>query len=621
MTLLLILVVTYCSPSLANQLDTTLFLNSPQKSISGREIYEFLHDPVKWLCFNTSEEYDCCQFYKINCVKSGPQLPFGYCATYSENNSTKSLSIAKCPYLQHEDYNVTTPDYITLPVSLNELNDYMCGPLNRKGLLCSECEDGFGYSLSSFSYKCVNCTNTWYHIPVYLVVQFVPTTILYIVILVFRLSAISPPMPCFIMYAQLVVFGFDLSTYISFGNTKEFIFTENGNVKSNMKIIDSFYGMFNQMDEIIFQYLLPPLCLSTKFKQLHIFFLGYISVFYPVFLIVLTWVCVSLHDYNFRPFVWLWRPFHKCFVRLRREWDIKSDLVDVFITFFLLSYAKCSYMVIVLSSASKIRTFDESGNASIRYCATIDPSIDYMGHTHLGFMIAAYLIFIVFNILPFLYLTLYPFGAFQRCLSKCRLDFIAVNTFADKIHSCYKNGLDGGRDMRSLSGIYFFSMIIMLLIAGMFQNLEKVMLSGLIKLQFSGGVSVLIMLLIVATTKPYKKMYMNHMDTLLLSCLALQYFAMACELYQITLTLLYIPMLSFLLVILTKLIKKAANHLRKVTYFCKFNGCIQKLFIFCQRILPSTQHPRTDNSEVNSPTPAQPLIQPTSSEINYGTIN
>ena len=619
MIIFVILLANCCRFALANQLNDTHFLNSPQHNNFERQIYEFPSDPVKWLCFNTSEEYNCCQIYFINCDISGPLLPFGYCATYSENNSTKSLSIANCPYLQHKYYNVTTPDYITLPVSLNELNDYMCGPLNRKGLLCSECADGFGYSLSSFSYKCVNCTNTWYNIPVYLVAQFVPTTILYIVILVFRLSAISPPMPCFIMYAQLVVFGFDLSTHISFGNSKGFIFAENGNVKSNVKIIDSFYGLFNQMDEIIFQYVLPPLCLSTKLKQFHIFFLGYISVFYPVFLIVLTWVCVSLHDYNFRPFVWLWRPFHKCFVRLRRDWDIKSDLVDVFITFFLLSYAKCSYMVIVLSSPSKIQTFDESGNASIRHCTSIDPSIDYMGHTHLGFMVAAYFICIVFNILPFLYLTLYPFGAFQRCLSKCRLDFIAVNTFADKIHSCYKNGLDGGKDMRSLSGMYFFSMIVMFLIAEIFQRLERAIHSRAIKLQFSIGVSALIMLLIVATTKPYKKMYMNFMDTLLLSCLALQYFAMACELYQITLTLLYIPMLSFFLVIVIK--SKVVNRLRKVIFSCKFNGCIRKLFIFCQRTLPSTRHPHTDNSEANSPTSAQPLIQPTSSEIDYGAMN
>ena len=154
-------------------------------------------------------------------------------------------------------------------------------------------------------------------------------------------------------------------------------------------------------------------------------------------------------------------------------------------------------MLIVLGSGSKIRTFDESGNASIRHCMSIDLSIDYMGHTHLGFTVAALLILIVFNILPFLYLTLYPFGAFQRCLSKCRLDFIAVNTFADKIHSCYKNGLDGGRDMRSLSGMYFFSMNVMFLIAEIFQDFERVIRSKLISVQFSIGVSALIMLLIL----------------------------------------------------------------------------------------------------------------------------
>ena len=66
----------------------------------------------------------------VHCFESGPALPFGYCATYSESNS---LSIAKCPYFEWSKYNVTTPGYISLPVLLTELNNYMCGPLNRKG--------------------------------------------------------------------------------------------------------------------------------------------------------------------------------------------------------------------------------------------------------------------------------------------------------------------------------------------------------------------------------------------------------------------------------------------------------------------------------------------------------
>ena len=41
-------------------------------------------------------------------------------------------------------------------------------------------------------------------------------------------------------------------------------------------------------------------------------------------------------------------------------------------------------------------------------------------------------------------------------MSKCHLDFISVNIFVEKVHNCYRNGLDGGRDLRSFSGLYFF---------------------------------------------------------------------------------------------------------------------------------------------------------------------
>ena len=39
---------------------------------------------------------------------------------------------------------ISEPGFISLPENVSELNDYMCGPMNRKGLVCSECIDGFG---------------------------------------------------------------------------------------------------------------------------------------------------------------------------------------------------------------------------------------------------------------------------------------------------------------------------------------------------------------------------------------------------------------------------------------------------------------------------------------------
>ena len=89
-----------------------------------------------------------------------------------------------------------------------------------------------------------------------------------------------------------------------------------------------------------FRYAVSPFCISSKLTIIHIILIGYISVIYPLCLIVITWICVEVHGHNFQPLVWLWRPFHRCFVKLRREWDTKNDNIDVFCTFLLLSYTK-----------------------------------------------------------------------------------------------------------------------------------------------------------------------------------------------------------------------------------------------------------------------------------------
>ena len=156
--------------------------------------------PSRMICVNSSYRGT-----EIRCSKDGPLLMVGYCATFDED--TELLSITQCLYFQTSNYNLslTNPGYIHLPRNLSRLNDFMCGPLNRKGLVCSQCADGFGPSVTSFGYECVNCTDAWYGVPLYLLLEFVPLTVFFLVILVFQISVTSPPIPCFIMYAQLIV--------------------------------------------------------------------------------------------------------------------------------------------------------------------------------------------------------------------------------------------------------------------------------------------------------------------------------------------------------------------------------------------------------------------------------
>ena len=50
--------------------------------------------------------------------------------------------------------------YATLPSSLSELNETMCGKLfNRTGILCGKCKDGHYPQAYSFDMNCIQCPN------------------------------------------------------------------------------------------------------------------------------------------------------------------------------------------------------------------------------------------------------------------------------------------------------------------------------------------------------------------------------------------------------------------------------------------------------------------------------
>ena len=134
-------------------------------------------------------------------------------------------------------------------------------------------------------------------------------------------------MPCFIMYAQFAIFAFDSGTSNNTPLLDKIIPKQNWNRRLYIRIGLLLYRVINLE---FGHYLIPPFCVSSKLKFIHLACLGYILAFYPLVLIFLTWVCVELHGCNFRPLVWLWRPFHRCFVRLQRGWDTKSDIIDVF---------------------------------------------------------------------------------------------------------------------------------------------------------------------------------------------------------------------------------------------------------------------------------------------------
>ena len=303
----------------------------------------------------------------VRCFNDTVLLVYGNCMTYDEDG--RSTYVAQCPFFEVKGHRVShsDPGYIELPMNVSKLNEYMCGPMNRQGLLCTECIDGYGTSFTSLEHTCSDCSNS-YGIPLYILAELVPLTLFYLIILVFQLNLIDSPMTCFIYYSQTLI------SYVSKGGSSQF----NRNwfqARSPRLAVYAFYGMWN-LD--ILRYVLPPFCISSKLTFTHVDLLGYISVVYPLSLIVITWISVELHGRNFRPLVLLWRPFHRCFVRLRRGWDTKSDILDVFCTFMLLSYTKVVYQSVpFVVNMPKIVKASEPHNLSLVLASHSDPSIVY----------------------------------------------------------------------------------------------------------------------------------------------------------------------------------------------------------------------------------------------------
>ena len=544
-----------------------------------------------WFYYDSNTcDCQCLPYWAFYCEGNDAFINSAHILTYDESKHVVSVTTSKRYFQSYGGYNTTKSGYILLPKNISRLNEYMCGPLNRKGFLCGECSDGFGPSMVCID-KCYNCSVTWHGMTLYLSLEFVPVTLFYLFVLIFHISVHSAPMTCFIMYSQVIITI--LSSSCSAHIHTPIIETEDP-LSSVSKVILTLYGVFNLE---FLHHIVPPFCISRQLNSIHIAWLGYISAFYPILLIALTWICVELHGHNFRLVVRLWKPFHRCFVSLRRGWDTKSDLIDVFASFLLLSYSKIMYQTLILLNTSIIQSLSlVDGHTSNSYVVSADASIKFGSAKYVAIAVAAGSIFCVFNLLPILLLVLYPYKIFRSALSKCRLDGFALNIFVDKFQHCYRDGLDGGRDMRSFSGLYFFLRVIVVWVVPVIAHL--VLESRLLR-----GTVFSLTALFIALCRPYKKTSMNVLDTLLLSHLATicHIFSYNSKTVPVMQTLIFVPFAIFALLIFVRLIYRAQ--------------CRKHIFSLPLQLLTHLKVRRPDVGVVGQ---QQQLIQPTAT---YGTIN
>ena len=149
-----------------------------------------------------------------------------------------------------------------LPANISELNTIVCGNLTRemKGPLCGRYTGNTGPSVYSVGSRCVHCSPV--NILYYLLLQYRPSTLIFLLIIVFRPNITSAPMVHYVLYCNFMVFAFRFHLWLY--NMSD------GFTTILEKISLTLSGMWS-FDALIVAS--PPLCISQHLDEINVLYL------------------------------------------------------------------------------------------------------------------------------------------------------------------------------------------------------------------------------------------------------------------------------------------------------------------------------------------------------------
>ena len=318
----------------------------------------------------------------------------GYCMTHNESDDNEYIGM--CPY----NTNSSSLGYSVVPSDVSKLNEEMCGPLNRTGLLCSECQDGLGPAIFSFTRECKECLEYPYGWILFFVRLIVPLTLFCILVIVFEINVASPSLNGFVILSQFTSCLLSTNPFLVSGLTDSY---------SIVKFVADCYNLFN-LDILLF--LIPSFCISEDLEMLHVLALEYTVALYPILFTIAAYLVILLHYKGCKVVVFCWRPFRRCFIRFRKSWELKGSVINAFATFLHLSCCKLSVVSVFL--LQEVPVMDKKGETIYRlYYGT---NFAFYGITYRILAGISVVLLVIMVVLPALFLLLYQCRLFQRCL-------------------------------------------------------------------------------------------------------------------------------------------------------------------------------------------------------------
>ena len=415
------------------------------------------------------------------------------CVTF--DYSTQAVSAGSCPYGYTDTSNITSRVYKVLPKDPTHLNETMCKPFNRGGLFCGSCIEGFGPGVYSDDLRCANCSeiSLGRAIAKYAILQFVPITLFFFMTIILHINITSGPMLGYFIYCQGIAFAAKNARYTYDSILSNLPFHYVVMTRISIVIADFWNLQF-------FRSVLPPFCLSENISTIHVIMMSFMSGIYPVLLMITVYITIQLHAKT--PAVqYILKPITMCTSKFPNSPSAGDSLIHAFATFIMLSSSTLFFSCFNLFSHSDTYYPNNTFSGRILYS---DPSIPPLSTEHILCLTIAIVVCFVLAIIPAFILCLYPTRIYEK-LSRCVAyrKRLVVTTFAEVLNSSFKDGLNGTRDYRMITGIIILIYPLFGLVATILNKFFPTP-TAVIEALIAASIS-----LVVAYIRPGKSLIMN----------------------------------------------------------------------------------------------------------------
>ena len=373
----------------------------------------------------------------------------------TEPDVSTNISIKVWPYCySNQVYNSTSGKCV--------YSDYLCscysGPTytytntcasDTTVSICGTCEDNYSVPIN-LPHKCVQCDGPliargWI---LFVTVQLLPVTVMVLLIIVLNIQLTSGTFNALVFYSQILttvypgltfnsIFGIRIpSTALYYYDATILHFSKLFLIPFNILNLD--FTLFLDTN---------PLCISSATTPLEAVLFRYMIGLYPLVLLSLLYVWITLYDKGYKVIVLITRPIHRLFACFWHMTNIEPSLPHSIASIYLLCF-----MQLAATSFNAIHF-------------SIGNNYDHIIWFRCLAGIFSILVLILLVLIPMLYIQLYPFKLFHKLLECLHLNKLPILTsLGDVFTGPYKNGTTNKLDYRYFAGIYLLLRIIILLL-------------------------------------------------------------------------------------------------------------------------------------------------------------